>query len=93
MADNEQKAHQLVEEARAKLRGTSSGFFSFIFGGSSKEEEGLEMLGRAANLYKMSKNWGKAGMLSLVKKEEIAVMNIYFRWDLHHDRRAPCQER
>ena len=68
MADNEQKAHQLVEEARAKLRGTSSGFFSFIFGGSSKEEEGLEMMGRAANLYKMSKNWGKAGMLSLDKK-------------------------
>ena len=61
MADNEQKAHQLVEEARGKLRGTSSGFFSFIFGGSSKEEEGLEMMGRAANLYKMSKNWGKAG--------------------------------
>jgi len=59
MSDNESKANQMVEEAMGKLRGTS-GFFSF-FGGSSKEDEGLEMLGRAANLYKMSKNWGKAG--------------------------------
>ena len=36
MGDNEQKANQLVEEAKGKLRGTTSGFFSFIFGGSSK---------------------------------------------------------
>ena len=58
---NEQKANQLVEEASAKLKGASSGFFGFLFGGASKEDEGLEMLGRAANLYKMAKNWGKAG--------------------------------
>ena len=51
MSDNEQKANQMVEEAMGKLRGTS-GFFSSLFGGSSKEDEGLEMLGRAANLYK-----------------------------------------
>ena len=59
MSDNEPKANQMVEEAMGKLRG-SSGFLGF-FGGSSKEDEGLEMLGRAANLYKMSKNWDKAG--------------------------------
>ena len=58
---NEQKANQLVTEAESKLRGASSGFFGFLFGGSNKEDEGLEMLGRAANLYKMAKNWGKAG--------------------------------
>ena len=57
---NEQKANKLVEDAASKLGG-ASGFFSSLFGGSSKEDEGLEMLGRAANLYKMGKNWGKAG--------------------------------
>jgi len=51
---------KLVEDAASKLGG-ASGFFSSLFGGSSKEDEGLEMLGRAANLYKMAKNWGKAG--------------------------------
>ena len=58
---NEQKANKMVEEAQGKLKGSSAGFFGMLFGGSSKEDEGLEMLGRAANLYKMAKNWGKAG--------------------------------
>ena len=32
-----------------------------LFGGASKQDEGLEMLGRAANLYKMAKKWNEAG--------------------------------
>jgi len=60
MGDNEQKALQLVEEAEKKL-GAKSGFLSSLFGGSSKTDEALEMLGRAANMFKMAKKWSQAG--------------------------------
>ena len=40
---------------------TYSGFFSSLFGGGSGTDEALEMLGRAANLYKMAKKWVHAG--------------------------------
>eukprot|EP00092_Neocalanus_flemingeri_P101350 GFUD01129591.1.p1 GENE.GFUD01129591.1~~GFUD01129591.1.p1 ORF type:complete len:293 (-),score=128.24 GFUD01129591.1:136-1014(-) len=60
MADNEQKALQLVEEAEKKL-GAKSGFLSSLFGGSSKTDEALEMLARAANMFKMAKKWSQAG--------------------------------
>ena len=43
---NEQKANKMVEEAQGKLKGSSSGFLGFFFGGSSKEDDGLELLGR-----------------------------------------------
>ena len=32
-----------------------------VFRGSSKQDDGIEMLGRAANLYKMAKKWDEAG--------------------------------
>ena len=32
-----------------------------FFRGSSKQDDGLELLGRAANLYKMAKKWDEAG--------------------------------
>jgi len=60
MSDNEQKALQLVEEAEKKLA-AKSGFLSALFGGSSKTDEGLEMLARAANMFKMAKKWSQAG--------------------------------
>jgi len=60
MGDNEQKALQLVEEAEKKL-GAKAGFLSALFGGSSKTDEALEMLGRAANMFKMAKKWSQAG--------------------------------
>jgi len=60
MSDNEQKALQLVEEADKKL-GAKSGFLSALFGGSSKTDEALELLARAANMFKMAKKWSQAG--------------------------------
>jgi len=60
MGENEQKALQLVEEADKKL-GAKSGFLSALFGGSSKTDEALELLARAANMFKMAKKWSQAG--------------------------------
>jgi len=60
MADNEQKAMQLMAEAEKKLN-SSKGFFGQMFGGSSKIDEGLELYLQAANKFKMAKKWGAAG--------------------------------
>jgi len=60
MADNEQKAMQLMAEAEKKLN-SSKGFFGSLFGGSSKVEEAVECYQRAANMFKMAKKWGSAG--------------------------------
>lgn len=60
MADNEQKAMQLMVEAEKKLN-SSKGFFGSLFGGSSKVEEAVECYQRAANMFKMAKKWGAAG--------------------------------
>ena len=32
-----------------------------LFGGKGSQDDALEMFGRAANLFKMAKKWGKAG--------------------------------
>jgi len=61
MGDNERKALELVEEAEKKL-GSKAGFFSSLFGGSSKTDEAIEMLARAANMFKMAKKWNQAGI-------------------------------
>ncbi len=37
-----------------------SGFLSNLFGGGSNKEEALELYARAANLFKMGKQWGQA---------------------------------
>ncbi|KAF5305529.1 hypothetical protein FQA39_LY01620 [Lamprigera yunnana] len=60
MASNEKKAQQLIVEAENKLS-ASKGFFSSLFGGSAKIEDAIECYQRAANLYKMAKNWESAG--------------------------------
>lgn len=60
MSDNEQKARAMVADAEKKLS-SKPGMFSGLFGGSSKQDDGLELLGRAANLYKMAKKWDEAG--------------------------------
>jgi len=60
MSDNEAKAAALVAEAKKKM-GSSKGFFSSLFGGGGGSDEALELLARAANLYKMAKKWGEAG--------------------------------
>ncbi|XP_013147520.1 PREDICTED: soluble NSF attachment protein [Papilio polytes] len=60
MADNEQKAMQLMAEAEKKLSSSKS-FLGSLFGGSSKVEEAVDCYLRAANLFKMSKKWSQAG--------------------------------
>lgn len=60
MADNEQKAHQLIVEAQKKLT-ASKGFFGQLFGGNSKVDEAVDCYQRAANMFKMSKKWKEAG--------------------------------
>ncbi|CAB3233860.1 unnamed protein product [Arctia plantaginis] len=60
MADNEQKAMQLIAEAEKKLS-SSKTFFGSLFGGSSKVEEAVDCYLRAANLFKMVKKWPQAG--------------------------------
>ncbi|XP_045538128.1 alpha-soluble NSF attachment protein [Papilio machaon] len=60
MADNEQKAMQLIAEAEKKLSSSKS-FLGSLFGGSSKVEEAVDCYLRAANLFKMAKKWSQAG--------------------------------
>ncbi|XP_065201009.1 alpha-soluble NSF attachment protein [Planococcus citri] len=60
MADNEQKAQQLIAEAEKKLN-SSRTFLGSLFGGSSKVEDAVECYQRAGNLFKMAKKWGSAG--------------------------------
>ncbi|CAG9793556.1 unnamed protein product [Diatraea saccharalis] len=60
MADNEQKAMQLMAEAEKKLS-SSKTFLGSLFGGSSKVEEAVDCYLRAANLFKMAKKWAQAG--------------------------------
>ncbi|XP_068619563.1 alpha-soluble NSF attachment protein [Battus philenor] len=60
MADNEQKAMQLIAEAEKKLNSSKS-FLGSLFGGSSKVEEAVDCYLRAANLFKMAKKWSQAG--------------------------------
>ncbi|CAH1994569.1 unnamed protein product [Acanthoscelides obtectus] len=60
MSHIETKAHQLMQEAEKKL--SSGGFFRNLFTKSSERiEESIEYYMRAANLFKMSKNWSQAG--------------------------------
>ncbi|XP_028979127.1 N-ethylmaleimide-sensitive factor attachment protein, alpha b [Esox lucius] len=56
----EKEASALMAEAEKKLKSSQS-FFGALFGGSSKVEEACDMYARAANMYKMAKNWSAAG--------------------------------
>lgn len=56
----EKEALQLISEAEKKVKSSQS-FFSGLFGGSSKLEEACELYARAANMFKMVKNWSAAG--------------------------------
>jgi len=58
MVDNEEKAVQLLQEANKKL---GPWVLGGVFTGSKKTEEALELLNRAANQFKMAKNWTEAG--------------------------------
>uniref|UniRef100_A0A6I8PJ49 NSF attachment protein alpha n=1 Tax=Ornithorhynchus anatinus TaxID=9258 RepID=A0A6I8PJ49_ORNAN len=56
----EAEALALLAEADRKVKNSQS-FFSGLFGGSSKMEEACETYARAANMFKMAKNWSAAG--------------------------------
>ncbi|XP_071768611.2 N-ethylmaleimide-sensitive factor attachment protein, alpha b isoform X1 [Centroberyx gerrardi] len=58
----EKEAAALIAEAEKKMKSSQS-FFGALFGGSSKMEEACDMYVRAANMYKMAKNW--CGKISL----------------------------
>ncbi|XP_053824534.1 alpha-soluble NSF attachment protein [Vidua chalybeata] len=59
-AGKEEEARRLLSEAERKVRGAQS-FLGGLFGGSSRLEEACECYARAANLFKMAKNWSQAG--------------------------------
>lgn len=56
----EKEAMALMAEAEKKVKSSQS-FLGAIFGGSSKLEEACDMYVRAANMFKMAKNWCAAG--------------------------------
>ncbi|KAL7838486.1 hypothetical protein AOLI_G00268900 [Acnodon oligacanthus] len=56
----EKEAMALMAEADKKMK-TSGSFFGTFFGSSSKAEEACDMYVRAANMFKMAKNWSAAG--------------------------------
>ncbi|XP_030650219.1 N-ethylmaleimide-sensitive factor attachment protein, alpha b isoform X3 [Chanos chanos] len=55
----EKEAVALMAEAEKKVKSSQS-FFGSLFGGSSKMEEACDMYARAANMFKMAKNWSEA---------------------------------
>ncbi|MCI4394521.1 hypothetical protein PGIGA_G00169910 [Pangasianodon gigas] len=56
----EKEAMALIAEADKKMK-MSGSFFGTFFGSSSKAEEACDMYTRAANMFKMAKNWRAAG--------------------------------
>uniref|UniRef100_A0A672J050 N-ethylmaleimide-sensitive factor attachment protein, alpha b n=1 Tax=Salarias fasciatus TaxID=181472 RepID=A0A672J050_SALFA len=52
----EKEAMALMAEADKKMKSSQS-FFGALFGGSSKVEEACDIYVRAANMFKMAKNW------------------------------------
>ncbi|KAK3563730.1 hypothetical protein QTP86_034454 [Hemibagrus guttatus] len=56
----EKEAIQLMAEADKKVKSSGS-FLGGMFGGNHKVEDACEMYARAANMFKMAKNWSAAG--------------------------------
>uniref|UniRef100_A0A3Q3FTF3 N-ethylmaleimide-sensitive factor attachment protein, alpha b n=1 Tax=Labrus bergylta TaxID=56723 RepID=A0A3Q3FTF3_9LABR len=77
----EKEAMALMAEAEKKMKSSQS-FFGAMFGGSSKMEEACDMYVRAANMFKMAKNWcGKSfslqGRFTIAAKHHITIAEIY----------------
>ncbi|KAJ6659224.1 hypothetical protein lerEdw1_019270 [Lerista edwardsae] len=58
--DKEREAVQLLAEAEKRVKSSQS-FLRGLFGGNTKLEEACEMYTRAANMFKIAKNWSAAG--------------------------------
>ncbi|XP_053534005.1 N-ethylmaleimide-sensitive factor attachment protein, alpha b isoform X2 [Ictalurus punctatus] len=86
----EKEAIALMAEAEKKVRSSQS-FFGSLFGGSSKMEEACDTYGRAANMFKMAKNWSEAincliraieiytdmGRFTIAAKHHVTIAEIY----------------
>uniref|UniRef100_A0AAY4DCE5 NSF attachment protein alpha n=1 Tax=Denticeps clupeoides TaxID=299321 RepID=A0AAY4DCE5_9TELE len=86
----EREAAALMAEAEKKVKSSQS-FFGSLFGGSSKLEEACDMYARAANMFKMAKNWSEAinclnraieiytdmGRFTIAAKHHITIAEIY----------------
>uniref|UniRef100_A0A8B9JX27 N-ethylmaleimide-sensitive factor attachment protein, alpha b n=1 Tax=Astyanax mexicanus TaxID=7994 RepID=A0A8B9JX27_ASTMX len=70
----EKEALALMAEAEKKVKSSQS-FFGSLFGGSSKMEDACDTYSRAANMFKMAKNWSGNVWHALLLK--ILVNNIY----------------
>uniref|UniRef100_A0A3B3RJL1 NSF attachment protein beta n=1 Tax=Paramormyrops kingsleyae TaxID=1676925 RepID=A0A3B3RJL1_9TELE len=86
----EKEAIQLMAEADKKVKSSSS-FLGGMFGGNHKVEEACEMYARAANMFKMAKNWSEAinclnaaidiytdmGRFTIAAKHHITIAEVY----------------
>uniref|UniRef100_A0A3Q2E8V9 Beta-soluble NSF attachment protein n=1 Tax=Cyprinodon variegatus TaxID=28743 RepID=A0A3Q2E8V9_CYPVA len=85
----EKEAMQLMAEADKKVKASGS-FLGGMFGGNHKVEDACEMYARAANMFKMAKNWsGKChilhrflyvqteGRFTIAAKHHITIAEVY----------------
>ncbi|KAM6298306.1 beta-soluble NSF attachment protein isoform 3-T3 [Rhynochetos jubatus] len=86
----EREAVQLMAEAEKRVKGSHS-FLRGLFGGNTRVEEACEMYTRAANMFKIAKNWSEAinclnaaidiytdmGRFTIAAKHHITIAEIY----------------
>uniref|UniRef100_A0A8C1GD29 Beta-soluble NSF attachment protein-like n=2 Tax=Cyprinus carpio TaxID=7962 RepID=A0A8C1GD29_CYPCA len=86
----EKEAMQLMAEADKKVKSSGS-FLGGMFGGNHKVEDACEMYARAANMFKMAKNWSEAinclnaaidiytdmGRFTIAAKHHMTIAEIY----------------
>ncbi|XP_036912896.1 beta-soluble NSF attachment protein isoform X2 [Sturnira hondurensis] len=89
-AGKEREAVQLMAEAEKRVKASHS-FLRGLFGGNARIEEACEMYTRAANMFKMAKNWSEAinclnaaidiytdmGRFTIAAKHHITIAEIY----------------
>ncbi|KAM5246519.1 beta-soluble NSF attachment protein isoform 3-T3 [Ctenodactylus gundi] len=89
-AGKEREAVQLMAEAEKRVKASHS-FLRGLFGGNTRIEEACEMYTRAANMFKMAKNWSEAinclnaaidiytdmGRFTIAAKHHITIAEIY----------------
>ncbi|KAM6163508.1 beta-soluble NSF attachment protein isoform 2-T2 [Rhynchocyon petersi] len=89
-AGKEREAIQLMSEADKRVKASHS-FLRGLFGGNTRIEEACEMYTRAANMFKMAKNWSEAinclnaaidiytdmGRFTIAAKHHITIAEIY----------------
>ncbi|KAA8583498.1 hypothetical protein FQN60_014706 [Etheostoma spectabile] len=86
----EKEAMQLMAEADKKVKASGS-FLGGMFGGNHKVEDACEIYARAANMFKMAKNWSEAinclnqaidiytdmGRFTIAAKHHITIAEVY----------------